>query len=295
MPATPTRAAASCRRPRPSDAPGMIEPVVAARRLSWRDGEVRSGVRDVPEETAVAFTFNREAYAVMMATPADLADFAVGFSLSERIIASPADIEELEVVEAPHGIELRMWVGAELMDRVAARRRRIAGPTGCGLCGLESLENAMRAAPAVGGGAPVAAEALAGAMRTLAPAQALNRATRAVHAAGFWSPARGLVAVREDVGRHSALDKLAGALAQAGVDPAEGCVLMTSRISVELVQKAAVMGAPVLAAVSAPTALAIRVAEAAGMTLVGVARDDGFEVFTHPGRIAMEAADAVVV
>jgi FdhD protein len=271
------------------------EPVVAAPRLAWRDGEVRSGSRDVPEETAIAFTFNREAYAVMMATPADLADFAIGFSLSERIISDATEIEELEVVQAPHGIELRMWIGAELMDRAAARRRRIAGPTGCGLCGLESLENAMRAAPAVRGGGPVAAEALAGAMRMLAPAQALNRATRAVHAAGFWSPARGLVAVREDVGRHSALDKLAGALAQAGVDAAEGCVLMTSRISVELVQKAAAMGAPVLAAVSAPTALAIRVAEAAGMTLVGVARDDGFEVFTHPGRIAMEAADAVVV
>ena len=212
--------------------------------------------------------------------------------MSERIVGAACEIEELEVVEAPHGIELRMWVAAEPMDRVAARRRRVAGPTGCGLCGLESLENAMRPPPPVRAGARFAAEALAGAMRLLATAQTLNRATRAVHAAGFWSPSRGLVAVREDVGRHSALDKLAGALALAGVDPAEGAVLMTSRVSVELVQKAAVMGAPVLVAVSAPTALAIRTAEAAGMTLVGVARDDGFEVFTHAGRIAMEAAHA---
>jgi FdhD protein len=254
---------------------------------------VFAGGRDVPEETAVAFTFNRESYAVMMATPADLEDFAVGFALSERIVARAAEIEELEVVEAPQGIELRMWVGADAMDRVTERRRRIAGPTGCGLCGLESLEAAMRPAPRVAPGPRIAAEALAGAMRRLAPAQTLNRATRAVHAAGFWSQAGGLAAVREDVGRHNALDKLAGAIGRAGLDARDGAVLMTSRVSVELVQKAAVLGASLLAAVSAPTALAIRAAEAAGITLVGVARDDGFEVFTCAERIVMERAHAV--
>ena len=257
-----------------------------ASRLRVRAGQGESGARDVAEETAVAFSYNRLSHAVMMATPADLEDFAVGFSLTEGIVASAAEIEELSVVPSSHGVELRMWVDAAAMARMEARRRVLAGPTGCGLCGLDSLEQAVREPPRVGAGGRIAPAEIAAALAALEAGQTLNRETRAVHAAGLWQAGRGMVAVREDVGRHNALDKLAGAAARSGTDPARCVVVLTSRVSVELVQKAARMGAPVLVAVSAPTALALRVAERAGMTVVGVARGDGFEVFTCPDRIA---------
>ena len=237
----------------------------------------------MPEETAVALTYNRVTHAVMMATPADLEDFAAGFSRAEGIIDAAPDIEELDIVPAPLGVELRMWIAPARMAALERRRRHGAGPTGCGLCGMDSLADAMQAPPMVGQGPTLSAADVAAAVASLDPAQALNHLTRAVHAAGFWSG--GLLALREDVGRHNALDKLTGALLRAGQDPAAGVLVMTSRISVELVQKAANAGIAVLVAVSAPTALAIRVADAAGITLVGIARRDGFEVFTHRRRI----------
>ncbi len=249
----------------------------------WRNA-VQAGERCVPEEVATALTYNRTTHAVMMATPADFEDFAIGFSLAEGIIDRPGDIEELDVVAAPLGIELRLWIAPERMARLDRRRRQIAGPTGCGLCGMDSLADAMRPPPTVRPGGRLTAAAINAAMASLRPAQTLNHLTSAVHAAGFW---RGeLLALREDVGRHNALDKLTGALARAGHEPSDGVLAMTSRVSVELVQKAAAAGVTVLAAISAPTALAIRVADAAGITLVGVARADGFEVFTHRERIA---------
>ena len=257
-----------------------------AERLRVHAGGAEFGKRAVAEETAIAFSYNRLSHAVMMATPADLEDFAVGFSLTEGIVDAADGIEELSVVPAPHGVELRMWVATAALARMEARRRALAGPTGCGLCGLESLEQAVRKPPVVHGGGPVTAAEIAAALHDLQAGQALNRETRAVHAAGLWQFGGGMVAVREDVGRHNALDKLAGAAARAGTDPASCLVLLTSRVSVELVQKAARMGAPVLVAVSAPTALALRMAERARMTVVGVARGDGFEVFTCPERIA---------
>ena len=156
------------------------------------------------------------------------------------------------------------------------------------MCGLESLDQAMRGAPRVGAGRTFSAEQVQEAVASLFPEQALNRLTRAVHAAGFVQPGHAPL-VREDVGRHNALDKLGGAMARAGLDPASGLLVMTSRVSVELVQKAARIGIPVLVAVSAPTALALRVAEQAGITVAGIARDDGFEVFTHSGRIVPKA------
>ena len=246
------------------------------------------GERCVPEETAVALSYNRVTHAVMMATPADLEDFAVGFSLAEGVIQTPSDIQELAVIPVDAGIELRMWVGPPHLDGLLARHRRLAGPTGCGLCGLDSLDQAMRPPPCVSSGFTISTRDLGAAFAVLGGSQPLGHATRAVHAAGFWGGGA-LLAVREDVGRHNALDKLAGAVARAGHDGGDGALLLTSRISVELVQKAAVMGTPVLAAMSAPTALAVRTAEAAGITLIGIVRDDGFEVFTRPWRLVAEA------
>ncbi len=273
----------------------MTFPELAHQRqtVGWRDGVLTPGGRMVPEETAIAFSYNRISHAIMMATPGDLEDFAIGFSVTEGVVAGPAEIEELEIVPAANGVELRMWISPSAMQAVEARRRQMAGPTGCGMCGLESLDQAMRGAPHVAAGQSFSPEQVQEAVASLFPAQALNRVTRAVHAAGFVRPGQAPL-VREDVGRHNALDKLGGAMARAGVDPASGLLVMTSRVSVELVQKAARIGVPVLVAVSAPTALALRVAEQAGITVAGIARDDGFEVFTHPGRIAPRFAHGTV-
>jgi FdhD protein len=256
---------------------------------SWRADGATRGIRGIPEETAIALTYGRMTHAVMMATPANLTDFAVGFSLAEGIIASPSEIEELEVVPGEQGIELRMSVAGGRMDALLRRRRILTGATGCGLCGMESLAEAARAPPAVASTLRVPARALSAAPTALAERQSLNAATHAVHAAGFWTEAEGITLAREDVGRHNALDKLAGALARRGTDASRGVVVLTSRVSVEMVQKTAVIGAPVIMAVSAPTALALRVATEAGITLIGIARGDGFEVFTHPDRIVLEA------
>ncbi|MGJ5181415.1 formate dehydrogenase accessory sulfurtransferase FdhD [Bradyrhizobium oligotrophicum] len=267
----------------------MADAVRIADRLVWRDGALSEGYRRVPEETAVALTYNGGTQAVMMATPQDLSDFALGFSLNEGIIASRDDIISLDVVELAEGTELRMWLPPELAARMAERRRSLAGPTGCGLCGIDSITEAVRPAARVPPGRRFAPRDVMTALAAIEPLQKLNHETRAVHAAAFWTPARGIVALREDVGRHNALDKLAGHLAQARCSASDGLAIMTSRVSVELVQKAAAMGAPVLVAVSAPTALAIRMAEAAGITLIAVARNDGFEIFTHPDRIVASA------
>jgi len=265
----------------------MHEPVFGADRLVWRDGRASAGLRQIPEETALALTYNGGTYAVMMGTPCDLRDFAVGFSLSEGIVQSSDEIETLDIVELDDGIELRMWLKPSSAELVNERRRHIAGPTGCGICGVESIAEAVRPAAIVPKGRIFAPSEIMAAMASINALQAINIVTRAVHAAAFWTPARGIVALREDVGRHNALDKLAGALAGEQVAAADGMVLLTSRVSVEMVQKTAAIGAPLMVAVSAPTALAVRTAEAAGITLAAIARSDGFEIFTHPERIAI--------
>ncbi|WP_213771112.1 formate dehydrogenase accessory sulfurtransferase FdhD [Bradyrhizobium sp. dw_78] len=268
----------------------MPDPVRTVDRLVWREGSAGNGsfgegLRSVPEETAVALTYNGGTYAVMMCTPQDLEDFAIGFSLNEGIIQSPDEIESLDIVDLDDGIELRTWLAQPKADRLNERRRQIAGPTGCGICGIDSIAEAVRPAATVAQGRCFSPREITAAMQSIPPLQPINVETRAVHAAAFWTPTSGIVALREDVGRHNALDKLAGALAQDTPPVSDGMVLLTSRVSVEMVQKAAAMGAPLMVAVSAPTALAIRMADAAGITLAAIARADGFEVFTHAERI----------
>ena len=267
----------------------MHLPVRSVDRTACRGGEITVGARRVAEETPVALTYNGGTYAVMMATPRDLRDFALGFSLSEGIVRSPDEILSLDTIELDDGIELRMWLAPATAERIAERRRQIAGPTGCGICGIESIAEAIRPAAIVTSGRGFSADDIATAMQGLPSLQEINIETRAVHAAAFWTPSRGVVALREDVGRHNALDKLAGALARDAIAAGDGMVLLTSRVSVEMVQKTAAMGAAVMVAVSAPTALAVRMAETAGITLVAVARADGFEIFTRPERIAASA------
>ena len=256
-----------------------------AARVAWRGGDVEDGARVVPRETPVALTYNRSTHAVMLASPADLEDFGYGFSLSEGIIQQEADILAMEIVEVPDGIECRMDLAPERLDVLTRRQRRLAGPSGCGLCGLDSLAAAVRPAPVVPAGRAFTPAMIQEAMGAMPAAQVLNAATHAVHAAAFWTPERGLIALREDVGRHNALDKLSGALLRDGMRAEDGLLLLSSRVSVEMVQKAATLGAPVIVAISAPTSLAIQTADGAGITLIGIARSDGFEVFTHLDRI----------
>lgn len=263
----------------------MPDPAASVRRVVYRGDQASPGARTIPRETPVALTYNRATHAVMLATPDDLEDFAVGFSLSEGIIGRIEDILALEIISVPDGIECRMDLQAGRLDALTRRQRRLTGPSGCGLCGLDSLAAAVRPVPKVPPGGHFTPAMIQAAMESMPAAQTLNMATRAVHAAGFWTPGRGMIALREDVGRHNALDKLYGALARLGVAAADGMLLLSSRVSVEMVQKTATLGAPVIVAISAPTTLAIDVAAAAGITLVGIARSDGFEVFTGFERI----------
>ncbi len=260
--------------------------------LTVRPGGAHATLRALPEETPVAIVYNGSTQAVMMATPDDLEDFALGFSLSEHVIASPAEIERLEVLDhGKGGIEARIWLSEARAEAVAARRRAMAGPVGCGLCGIDSLAEALHPiAPLPDTALRLTAADVLAADAALRAAQPLHDQTRAVHAAGLWQPGQGLVMAREDVGRHNALDKLIGALARAGIDAATGAVVLTSRVSVEMVQKTAAAGAPILIAASAPTAHALRLADEAGLTVAALVRDGGFTLFSHPERI--ETGDA---
>ena len=245
--------------------------------------------RAIPEETALALTYNGGTYAVMMGTPQNLEDFADRIQPQRRHRA----IARRDLVAGDRrlddGIELRMWLAERKGGRLSERRRHIAGPTGCGLCGIDSIAEAVRPAAIVAQGRSFSPRELMTAMaRHFAVATDQHRNPRRSRR-GVLDAGGGIVALREDVGRHNALDKLAGALAQAKTAASEGMVLLTSRVSVEMVQKTAAMGAPVMVAVSAPTALAVRMAEAAGITLVAIARADGFEIFTHPDRITSGA------
>src|SRR4029077_8988298 len=209
-------------------------------RQVWRNGSTLLAERTLAEEVPVAFSYDGTTHAVLMATPDDLEDFALGFSYTEGIITAPAEIAELAVLSVADGIVLRMWLTGDRSDAFAARRRRFVGPAGCGMCGLESLAEANRAIPMAGCDPRVSRKDIAEAVAALPARQQLNMQTRAVHAAAFWQPDRGLV-LREDVGRHNALDKLAGALLRTSASAAGGIIVVSSRISIELVQKAGMM------------------------------------------------------
>ena len=247
------------------------------------------------DEVPVAMVYGRDTLAVMMATPADLVDFAVGFTLTEGVSARAPTVE---LVRHLAGVECRMALDGADARALRHRRRALTAGSSCGVCGVRSLAQAVRTPPSVGGHAlRLDAADVPAATEALRARQPLHDATHAAHAAGFFVPAGrggagGMTLVREDVGRHNALDKLAGALARSGRDASVGVVVLTSRVSIEMVQKAAAIGAPAIIAVSAPTELAVRVARAAGITLITNARRGGFDVVTHAHRVLEEPAPA---
>lgn len=257
-------------------------------RLAFGAGRVQQGLRDLPEEVAIALSYNGTTQAVMMATPDSLEEFALGFTLTEGI-ARPDEVESITPVFAEQGIDLQIWLAPGAEAHLSERRRTMAGPVGCGLCGIDSLQEATRSLPPVTATLHLTPAQICAAVAALPTQQPLHDATHAAHAAAFWTPERGIVALREDVGRHNALDKLAGALIRSG-NTETGAIVITSRVSIDMVQKCAAMGAPILIAVSAPTARAVEMAEAAGITLIALARPDRFEAFTHTDRIHCKEA-----
>lgn len=245
---------------------------------------------NVAEEVPVAFVYSGRPHGVMMCTPSDLEDLAMGFSITERIIDRGSDIRSARAESHRKGIELVIEVGPEVMDRTSERTRVIAGRTGCGLCGVEMIDEAVRPARTVSSRLTVAPEALWRAGEALESRQPLNAETRAVHAAGWASASGDLEVVREDVGRHNAVDKVIGAIVRAGRSFDDGFLVVTSRASFELVQKAAAVGIPILAAVSRPTALAIRIAEESNLTLIGLLRGQSANVYSHSHRVQHPAS-----
>jgi FdhD protein len=265
---------------------GYADALLSHQAIRWESGTERESAEQVAEEVPVVLIYNGLPHVVMMATPTDLEDFVLGFSLTEELIGSPADLRSVEVVRYSQGIEVQAQVSESCEAVIGSRTRRLSGRTGCGICGADSIGAVLKQLHPVPPGHPIRPEAVHRAMRELVSHQKLNAAAGAVHAAG-WATADGAVTLaREDVGRHNALDKLIGALRRTAVEPADGFVVVTSRASFEMVQKTTVLGAPLMASISGPTGLALRVAEQAGLTLVGFVRGDRHTVYTHPARIA---------
>jgi len=240
---------------------------------------------EVAEEVPIALVYNGRPYVVVMGTPNDLEDLAVGFSLTEGVVDDATRIERVDAVRANHGIELQIQISPADAERLGERVRGLVSRTGCGLCGVETIGDVLRMPAEVGHSLRVDRSALWRASAELSRRQSVNNATSTVHGAG-WSAADGELRVaREDVGRHNALDKVLGALARGKISAADGFIVVTSRASYEMIQKAAVCGVELVAAISRPTGLAIRFADAAGVTLVGLLRGETANVYTHPERI----------
>ena len=239
----------------------------------------------VAEEVPIAFVYNGRPYVVVMGTPSDLEDLAVGFTLTEGVVSSERGIQRVDVVRASHGIEIQIEIASADAARLDERARGIVSRTGCGLCGIESIGDVLRMPAPVVHTLGVSRNALWGALDALSQQQTLNNQTNTAHAAGWATPDGVLHVVREDVGRHNALDKVLGALARSETSAATGFIIITSRASYEMVQKAALRGIELVAAISRPTGLAIRLAQASGVTLVGLLRGRTANVHSHPERI----------
>lgn len=265
---------------------GYAKPLLKLPAQRWHDGKVSERDEIIAEETPVAIVYNGIPHVVMMATPQDLEDFALGFSITEELIATPKDLRSIECIRYSQGIEIQATVAPACEEVIVARTRRLTGRTGCGICGADSVTAVLKQLHAVNDAISIPSGAIRAALDSLVSRQELNAEAGAVHAAG-WAGLDGTIeVVREDVGRHNALDKLIGALLKRGTDPKSGFVVVTSRASFEMVQKTTVLGAPLMAAVSGPTGLAVRIAQQAGLTLVGFARGDHHTVYTHPHRLA---------
>ena len=252
----------------------------------WRDGESSRVSDHVAEEMPVALVYHGVPHVVMLATPADLEDLAVGFTLSESIVSNPGEIQSVEASRRDDGaLEVRIGIAPAKFSELLRRQRNLTGRTGCGLCGAQTVEEAIRNPAPVSGGLNVSVTALHEALVDLKQRQEINSRTGSVHAAAWVLPEAGIQIVREDVGRHNALDKVIGAVTRAGGDFSEGFFVVTSRASYEMVQKSVTVGGTFLAAVSAPTAFAVRMAEASGLTLVGFAREHQHVIYAHPSRL----------
>ncbi len=266
-------------------APAAPTTVTASITRLARDREPAAERDDLAVETPVALRFNDRNHVVMMASPADLVDFAYGFALSEGIVTDVREIEAVVASPRPEGVSLSIRIPTARAQALAARERNLAGRTGCGVCGVSEIAAVLRPLPRIESGARVSAAAIDRAVLALPALQTRNHPCGALHAAAFADRDGTVRLVREDVGRHNALDKLIGALTRASIDAATGFIVVTSRCSMEMVQKAASCGCAVLVAVSAPTALAVELAEQAGLTVSGLARGAGCNLYSHPERI----------
>ena len=251
----------------------------------WRDGNFRQEKDNLAVEVPVALEFNGISHAVMLATPCELESFALGFALSEGIVAHRGEFRGAEIEESALGITVHCEISSRAFMNLKQKRRNMTGRTGCGLCGVESLDQVLRTLPRVPAGLPVTLLAMRSALKSLSALQPLCRLTGGMHAAA-WSNSDGHIQQAcEDVGRHNALDKLIGSMAKRGLNFQDGFLVITSRASVEMVQKATTLGISCLIAISAPTTLAVETAQAAGMTLIAFARGDEFVAYTHANRI----------
>jgi len=268
------------------DNPALDRPALAPAIVTRVSPDDRATCCDqVAVEAPIALAYNCQSHVVMMAAPRDLVDFAYGFSIAEGIVAGGDEILSVELAPRGAGIRLSIAIPDARARALAARPRNMEGRTGCGLCGIADIAQALRPLPIAAATRTLPADALMAALAALPGAQTLNRETGAMHAAAFAAPDGRLLCVREDVGRHNALDKVIGAVARQGLDPAGGFVVVTSRCSMEMVQKTATFGCPVLVAISAPTSLAIELAEQSNLTVAAFARGARLNLYTHPERI----------